>query len=63
MRGGVVFSEDAGGIVRGHDEDRVDGEEGEGARHFVCCFSFCLSLQLVLCSCVVKVVDCVDCGG
>lgn len=61
MRGGVVFGEDAGAIVRRHDEDRVDGEEGEGAWHFVCLL-YCLSLQLVSCGDMVKVVECVNCG-
>lgn len=61
MRGGVVFGEDAGAVVRGHDENRVDGEEREGAWHFVCSF-FCPSLQLMSCGNMVKVVECVDCG-
>lgn len=33
MRCGVVLGEDAGSIVSGHDEDRIDGEEGERTRH------------------------------
>lgn len=29
----VVFGEDAGAIVDGKDEDRLDAEEGQRARH------------------------------
>lgn len=33
VRGGVVFSQDAGAIVGGEDEDGVDREEGHVGRH------------------------------